>query len=104
MKFSATQLLAVLGLASNVAADFHILTGPCQIGVGSAGSLQDSSVACPSNYYNCNCMIDGDCTGYLSAGNTPISGFSPTESNYFQISAMCGVGAMNFYLQGDGSW
>ncbi|KAH0531004.1 hypothetical protein TsFJ059_005567 [Trichoderma semiorbis] len=104
MKFSTTQLLAALGFASYAAADFHILTGPCSIAPGWGGSLEDYAVACPSNYYNCKCMMDGDRTGHVINGETPKYGIHDTGSNYFELDGMCGVGNMNFYLQGDGTW
>ncbi|KAL7792469.1 hypothetical protein V8C37DRAFT_380416 [Trichoderma ceciliae] len=103
MKLSAllTTLTTTLTLVN---ADFHVLTGPCSIAPGFGGSLESDVVACPSNYYNCKCMLDGDRAGYLSAGDTPVDGLSKTGSNFFQLTGMCGVGNMNFYLQGDGSW
>lgn len=104
MKFSATQLFALLGLASSVAADFHILTGPCSIAPGSGGSISDFTMACPSNYYNCDCLQNGDRAGHVISGQTPTVGIHNTGSNYFELDGMCGVGNMNFYLQGDGSW
>lgn len=102
MKFSATQIFAILSLASSAAADFHILTGPCSIGFG--GSIESFTMACPSNYYNCDCLSNGDRAGHVINGETPVVGISNTGSNYFELDGMCGVGNMNFYLQGDGSW
>ncbi|KAM0453332.1 hypothetical protein ACHAPV_006105 [Trichoderma viride] len=104
MKFSTTQFLAILGLASSAVADFHILTGPCSIAPGWGGSLSDATMACPSNYYNCNCLLDGDRAGHVINGETPKVGITNTGSNYFKLDGMCGVGNMDFYLQGDGSW
>ncbi|KAL6860852.1 hypothetical protein J3F83DRAFT_717163 [Trichoderma novae-zelandiae] len=104
MKFSMTQVLASLGLASLVAADFHILTGPCSIAPGFGGSLEDYAVACPSNYYNCDCMLNGDRASHVVSGQTPKYGLTDTGSSYFELGGMCGVGDMNFYLQDDGTW
>ncbi|PTB68469.1 hypothetical protein BBK36DRAFT_1138588 [Trichoderma citrinoviride] len=104
MKFSIPQVLAALSLASVVAADFHILTGPCSIAPGFGGSLESYAVACPSNYYNCDCMLNGDRTGHVIAGETPVYGLSSTGSNYFELDGMCGTGNLNFYLQSDGTW
>lgn len=106
MKFSTTQVLAILGFAGSVTADFHILTGPCTEGIGGAGGsiLENFSPACPSNYYNCDCMSNGDRAGHVINGQPPVVGITATGSNYFELDGMCGVGNMNFYLQGDGSW
>ncbi|RFU78628.1 hypothetical protein TARUN_3598 [Trichoderma arundinaceum] len=104
MKFSTTQLLATLGLANLVAADFHVLTGPSSIAPGLGRRIEDYAVACPSNYYKCKCMIDGDRAGHVTAGSPPTYGVHKTGSNFFQLSGMCGVSNMNFYLQSDGTW
>ncbi|KAH8812848.1 hypothetical protein F5884DRAFT_317650 [Xylogone sp. PMI_703] len=104
MKYFAPKIIAALGLASLVAADFHILTGPCSIAPGFGGELEDYVVACPSNYYNCDCINGGDRAGHLQDGDTPVDGITTTDSDYFQISGMCGVGAMNFYKNDDNSW
>ncbi|KAL7931852.1 hypothetical protein V8C35DRAFT_308735 [Trichoderma chlorosporum] len=55
MKFSAVQSLA-LTFASYASADFYIVTGTYI----DHGYYQSFSVACPTNYYNCNCILELD--------------------------------------------
>ncbi|KAF2158889.1 hypothetical protein M409DRAFT_30594 [Zasmidium cellare ATCC 36951] len=87
-------LIAASGLINLCLGDFHVLTA--SIGTGSGGS--DQQLACPSNYWNCNCMFHNDRTGYVDSGNADAS----TGSTFFQISAgLCGLGEMNFYRNGD---
>ncbi|KAL7911297.1 hypothetical protein GGI35DRAFT_478660 [Trichoderma velutinum] len=103
MKLS-TILTAITTVLPLTTADFHVLTGPCSISPGWGGEIESDVVACPSNYYNCDCMLWGDRAGFLRAGDTPVDGLATTGSTYFQLSGMCGVGNMDFYKQGDGSW
>lgn len=89
-----SPLVAASGFFSFCLGDFHALTA--SLGVGSARS--DQQLACPSNYWNCYCMFYNDRTGYIDAGNAD----SSTGGNFFSISAgLCGLGKMNFYLEGD---
>ncbi|KAL7960473.1 hypothetical protein V8C34DRAFT_321356 [Trichoderma compactum] len=99
MKLS-TILTALATLLPFSTADLQVLTGPCSISPGEGGEIESDVVACPSNYYNCDCMLWGDRAGFLRAGDTPVDGLSTTGSTNFQLSGMCGVGNMDFYKQG----
>jgi hypothetical protein len=88
-------------LLSPTLADFHIGE---QFGV--YGSQPDPPtgtkyVACPSNYYNCNCFgrINPDRGVFIQGGQNP-------GSATFSLDAgLCGMGQLNFYYQDNkGGW
>lgn len=95
MKLTLVLLLLSLFVAK-IAADFHVIQG---ITPGGGQGI----AACPSNYYNCKCYKNGNRAGVITDGNTGIA--SLDGRNFFQIKAgLCGMGKMNFYKQGDGSY
>ncbi|KAK9351014.1 hypothetical protein V1523DRAFT_464191 [Lipomyces doorenjongii] len=104
------MLLVILGyflaFAEFCRADFHIsavVSGSVAdcVREGTCNFNYDNYVvACPSNYWNCNCFDDLDRGVETSEGLEDIYG-----QNFFQLDAgLCGMGALNFYQQGDGSW
>jgi hypothetical protein len=100
-------LTASLFTLSHVAADFHISAvvggsvGYCSPDGGCIDNYNNRVVACPSNYWNCDCFSKGDRGVLVDNGNIQ----DITGLNYFQTDpGLCGMGAMNFYKQGDGSW
>lgn len=94
--FGAYSLLAAV--FPFVLADFHVDTVHNSVVTGP--SSQDhwtSYVACPSNYFNCKCLVSSDRTGHVDGGN-PGTGF------FYIDSGFCGMGQMNFYDRGNGHW
>ncbi|KAJ2982974.1 hypothetical protein NQ176_g1031 [Zarea fungicola] len=91
MKFSAI-LVAVAGVPA-VLADFHVNTIQ-NIAVTGPSSQQrwTSYVACPSNYWNCKCLANGDRAG-------PVSG--KTSDSFFSVQNLCGMRKLNFYRKGN---
>ena len=76
-------------------ADFHVTQG---IAPGGGAGLE----ACPSNYYNCNCLKDGDRAAQVLVDG---QGVGSLPDSFFSIKAgLCGLGQLNFYKQGDGHW
>jgi hypothetical protein len=76
-------------------ADFHIVQG---IAPGGGAGLE----ACPSDYYNCNCLKNGDRAAQVLVGGR---GVGSLPDSFFSVkSGLCGLGQLNFYKQGDGSW
>jgi hypothetical protein len=76
-------------------ANFHVVKG---IAPGGGAGLE----ACPSNYYNCHCLRDGDRAVQIvvngkGVGSLPSDAFSTNGD-------LCGVGQLNFYKQSDGHW
>ncbi|CEG80558.1 hypothetical protein RMATCC62417_14876 [Rhizopus microsporus] len=88
-------ILSVIAYAS---ADFHISTG-----VATGG--RTGVVACPSNYWNCNCYGKGDRAGVVTDANNSGLGNITPDTNFFKIrKGLCGMGEMNFYKRNDGRW
>ena len=80
--------LISLVLVPSVLADFHITN----VEYGSKGRETSSNVACPSDYWNCNCLAFGDRSADVINGS----------DNFFQVEAgLCGMGTLNFYLNPD---
>ncbi|KAF8329643.1 hypothetical protein F5887DRAFT_115510 [Amanita rubescens] len=93
------QSLALLISASftipSTLADFHVVQ---VVPNRSIASLQ----ACPSNYYNCKCLLDGDRAAQVVVN---FQGVGLLPDNFFStIAGLCGMGQLNFYKQGDGHW
>lgn len=94
MKLTAVISLLSLSLPAALA-DFHIDT--LYNSVVTSGSTQQhwtSYVACPSDYWNCQCLTDSDRTGSIFNGN-------PGDSFFSIKSGFCGMDQMNFYQDGD---
>jgi hypothetical protein len=93
-----TQSLAIVTAALTIPsalADFHIVQG---IAPGGGAGLE----ACPSNYYNCKCLKDGDRAAQVLVNN---HGVGSLPNNFFSTKAgLCGAGQLNFYKQNDGHW
>jgi hypothetical protein len=90
MKFIGITSLATLAISVvQVAANFHVL------------SLNQNSnlvkyLACPSNYYNCDCFTKNQRTGGIT-GNP--------QGDFFSVnSGFCGLPMLNFYKRADGHW
>ena len=96
MKLSQSLRVALItaGLTiPSTLADFIIiqdLGSPGAIGVGQI------LLACPANYYNCDCMLNG---------NRRADGMGMTSEPVFSVKGgLCGMGQLNFYQQSDGHW
>jgi hypothetical protein len=85
-----TTLIAALipALFGPASANFHI-------GAISGGG-PPWYAACPSNYLNCDCVINQDRLARISNGN-PLASF-------FQSDGPCGGGLIDYYKRGDGSF
>ena len=93
------QSLALLTGASftilSARADFHIVQG---IAPGGGAGLE----ACPSNYYNCDCLENGNRAAQVVVNG---QGVGSLPDSFFSVKAgLCGMGQLNFYKQGDGTW
>jgi hypothetical protein len=93
------QSLALLTGASftvlSALANFHIVQG---IAPGGGAGLE----ACPSNYYNCDCLENG-----VRAARVVVNGngVGSLPASFFSVDAgLCGLGQLNFYKQADGTW
>jgi hypothetical protein len=77
-------------------ADFHIVQG---IAPGGGAGLE----ACPSDYYNCKCLKDGDRAAQVIVNG---AGVGSLPANFFSVKkGLCGLGQLNFYKSSDGkSW
>src|ERR1700733_14773485 len=90
----ALLAIAVLTIPSALAA-FHVVQG---IAPGGGAGL----AACPSNYYNCKCLVNGDRAAQIVVNGQGVGSLS---NNFFSIKGgLCGMGLFNFYKQGDGHW
>jgi len=95
-----SAIFAILLLLSPTLADFHIGEQ-----VHNDRGITDTTdfVACPSNYYKCNCFgmpnPASDRGVYIKSGQSP-------ASNSFSLDAgLCGMGQLNFYYRQDkGGW
>ncbi|KAF9515595.1 hypothetical protein BS47DRAFT_1360885 [Hydnum rufescens UP504] len=56
-----------------------------------------SLIACPSNYFNCKCLVNDDRAAHIAGNSLPSDSFS-TEGN------LCGMMHLNFYNRNDGHW
>jgi len=85
MKSISSALLFLVSVPIHqIGADFHISSLMIS---GVDGGL----IACPSNYLNCDCWINGD-RGQL------ISGDPDSLGAFFQVDeGLCGLGYLNFY-------
>ncbi|SPJ82345.1 uncharacterized protein FTOL_09750 [Fusarium torulosum] len=79
-------------LPALAAADFHIDNlSNTAISSGTGQTRWSSTVACPSNYWNCKCLTQSDRTGRVegSLGN-----------DVFAVRNLCGMKKLNFYKSG----
>lgn len=89
MKLTLASLATVAMTVSQVAANFHVLS------LNQNGKLI-KQLACPSNYYNCDCFTKNDRAGQVS-GNP--------QGDFFSVkNGLCGMPELNFYKRGDGHW
>jgi hypothetical protein len=87
---TAAILSALLISVNQVSANFHVSSL-------SENGVLEKYIACPSNYFNCDCFTNGDRSGTV-AGDV-------AGGDFFQVeSGLCGMPQMNFYKNGDGSW
>jgi hypothetical protein len=88
-----SAIFAALLLLSPTLADFHI--GQIMNVAGSAPNPPTNTeyIACPSNYYNCNCFGSKD-----RAVNTYL-GQNPASATFSLNSGLCGMGQLDFYYQ-----
>jgi hypothetical protein len=93
-------LAALPGLLMTSYADFHIGLSVWSPLI-TPNDVQTEYLACPSNYYNCDCWgPHHDRAGYVIRGD-------PNHSTFFSISgakSLCGMGQLNFYKRDDGHW
>ena len=97
MKFIQSILLLVTAALTipSTLADFHIVQG---IAPGGGAGLE----ACPSNYYNCKCLKDGDRAAQVIVND---KGVGSLPDNFFSVKAgFCGMGKLDFWKRGDGHW
>jgi hypothetical protein len=87
----ALLVTAALTLPSTVA-DFHIT----QTSDGYDRDLK--FVACPSNYFTCDCLVNGDRTAQIVTANPP-RGFFHTTGNFCEVTTQ-----LNFYERDGGYW
>lgn len=81
-------------LVASVSADFHIT----RLRANDGHSEDFRDLACPSNYWNCNCFLWNDRGKGVTNG----------DGNFFTVSeGLCGMKQMNFYKnpdEGDNVW
>ena len=75
-------------------ADFHIVL----VDGVNGGEL----FACPSDYYNCDCFVNGNRRADVTVGGSEIR--SLPEGFFSVASGLCGLEQLDFYEQSDGSW
>ena len=78
-------------------ANFHVIQG---IAPGGGAGLE----ACPSDFYNCNCLENGERAEQVVVDG---KGVGSLPEGFFSIKAgLCGMGQLNFYKQNsdDGEW
>ena len=96
--YETCRSLALLTGASSAIlsahANFHITQGI----VGNSAGLE----ACPSNYYNCDCLANHNRAAEVVVNGQEVE--SLPDSFFSVQSGFCGIGQLNFYKQGDGSW
>jgi hypothetical protein len=86
---SIASLTTIAVLLGQVSANFHILS------VNENGDFQ-KFIACPSNYYNCNCFTQNDRTGQVD-GNA--------RGDFFSVRhGLCGMPKLDFYKRADNHW
>src|ERR1700731_3515250 len=91
-------IVLIVSMIGSITCDFHLLGGTCSDEGGDfSDGLYDYYVACPSDYYNCDCIMNGDRAGHPLTGET-------INDSAFSITGMCGVGQMNFYLNSDSTY
>jgi hypothetical protein len=91
---SLALMIAAVTIPSAIA-NFHIIQG---IAPGGGAGLE----ACPSNYYNCKCMRDGDRAAQVLVNG---GGVGSLPDDFFSVKAgLCGLGQLNFYKQSNGAW
>jgi hypothetical protein len=93
-------IFTALLLPSLTSADFHIGTQVIYWSPTSTDPIQQTRyLACPSNYYNCNCF------GGYSSDRGVVTTQSPASATFSLPAGLCGLGQLNFYYQQDkGGW
>jgi hypothetical protein len=94
-------IFAAVLLPSLTSADFHIGTQLILFGTAPDPPQLTRYLACPSNYYNCNCYgaYNSD-RGVLTSNEQ-----SPTSTTFSLQAGLCGLGQLNFYyIQDKGGW
>jgi hypothetical protein len=98
MKFAWQSFALLIGASFTIPsalANFHVIQG---IAPGGGAGLE----ACPSNYYNCNCLKNGDRAAQVLVNG---QGVGSLPNNFFSIKAgLCGLPQLNFYKNGNGAW
>jgi hypothetical protein len=95
MRSQLSFLIAAL-FPSCTLADFHI--GEI-FAFNSAGSITEY-VACPSNYFNCNCFKLNPDRGVILA-----AGVVPSSAQFSLPAGLCGMKQLDFYYKSDkGGW
>ncbi|KAF8814055.1 hypothetical protein BYT27DRAFT_7180308 [Phlegmacium glaucopus] len=95
----ASQSLKLLIIAAftipSALAEFHIIEG---VAPGGGSGLE----ACPSNYYDCDCLKDGDRAARVLVNG---EGVASLPDNFFSVDAgLCGLGQLDFFKQSDEVW
>ena len=96
-----SAIFASLLLLSPTLADFHI--GEQQVLAAAPKEPVETTkyLACPSNYYNCNCYgsVHPDRGVFIQGSQNPGS------ATFSLDSGLCGMGQLNFYYQqSKGGW
>jgi hypothetical protein len=89
MKLFATFVWAPV--VHQVAASFHVAV------VKPPGNAPHTFVACPSNYFNCECLVGGNHA-------EPVEYVIGTEELFAVHAGLCEKGQMNIYLRASGAW
>lgn len=102
MHFLPISLLtaALAAWITPAAADFHILGRATRLFAGPGDSI-DMLIACPSNFFNCQCI--GDSKNSAAVVDYDLNSL-PSGGSFELAAGLCGAGAMNFYDRGSGKW
>jgi hypothetical protein len=96
-----SAIFAALLLLSPTLADFHIGTQFGVYGTQPNPPTTTEYIACPSNYYNCNCY------GAMNPDRGVLiqPGTNPGSATFYLKSGLCGMGQLDFYYQqSKGGW
>ena len=95
MHYVTILLSIIASYTTLVLGDFHVSYS--QDYTRCCGLVSDF-IACPSNYWNCNCYGNAERAGYIS--NDP--GLSQFQlPSFFSIKHLCGVDQLNLYQSGE---
>ncbi|KAN0085502.1 hypothetical protein V8E54_001969 [Elaphomyces granulatus] len=96
-----SAIFAALLLLPPTLADFHIGEQFGIVGSGDDPPTITKYIACPSNYYNCNCFgsLKSERGVFIPGGDNPGS------ATFSLNPGLCGMGKLDFYYQADkGVW